>query len=120
MTFLPEIILATFAPFTTLFLKPKTASKALLLLAGAILCRGGRTVCAALKILGMEGEERFDKYHRVLSRDSWKPLEGSKILLKQLMGNMAGPLVVAVDEHIERRRGRQIKAIGCYRDAVRS
>src|SRR5271166_3476005 len=101
MTFLPEIILATFAPFTTLFLKPKTASKAMVLLAGAILCRGGRTVCAALKILGMQGEEHFDKYHRVLSRDAWDPLKGGKILLKQLMGSMTGPLVIAVDEHIE-------------------
>lgn len=120
MTTLPGIILAVFAPFSTIFLKPKTASKAILLLAGAILCRGGRTVCAALKILGMQGEEHFDKYHRVLSRASWNPLEGSKILLQQLMAGMTGPLVIAVDEHIERRNGRQIKAIGCYRDAVRS
>lgn len=81
-------------------------SKAMLLLAGAILCRGGRTVCAVLKILGMQGEENFDKYHRILSRASWNPLEGGKILLKQLMDGMAGPLVIAVDEHIERRQGR--------------
>jgi hypothetical protein len=120
MASLPGIILAVFAPFSTIFLKPKTMSKAMLLLAGAILCRGGRTVCAALKILGMQGEEHFDKYHRVLSRSSWNPLEGGKILLKQLISNLTGPLVIAVDEHIERRRGRKIKAIGCYRDAVRS
>ena len=120
MTSLPGIILTVFAPFTTLFLKPKTASKAMLLLTGAILCRGGRTVCAALKILGMQGEERFDKYHRVLSRASWSPLEGGRILLAQLIGKMTDPLVIAIDEHIERRRGRKIKAIGCYRDAVAS
>ena len=53
----------------------------------------------ALKILGMQGEERFDKYHRVLSRASWNPLEGGKILLKQLMNGMIGPLVIAIDEH---------------------
>jgi hypothetical protein len=120
MASLPVIILTVFAPFSTIFLKPKTASKAVLLLAGAILCRGGRTVCAALKILGMQGEVHFDKYHRVLSRASWHPLEGGKILLQQLMAGMTGPLVIAVDEHIERRHGRKIKAIGCYRDAVRS
>jgi hypothetical protein len=120
MTSLPGTILAVFAPFATIFLKPKTMSKAMLLLTGAILCRGGRTVCAALKILGMQGEEHFDKYHRVLSRASWNPLEGGKILLKQLMEGMTGPLVISVDEHIERRHGRKIKAIGCYRDAVRS
>jgi len=68
----------------------------------------------------MQGEEHFDKYHRVLSRASWSPLEGDKILLKQLTSRMTAPLVIAIDEHIERRRGRKIKAIGCYRDAVRS
>lgn len=120
MASLPAIILAVFAPFSTMFLKPKTMSKAMLLLTGAILCRGGRTVCGALRVLGMRGEENFDKYHRVLSRASWNPLKGGKILLKQLMEGMTGPLVIAVDEHIERRQGRKIKAIGCYRDAVRS
>ena len=34
------------------------------------------------------------------------------------MSNKNEPLVIAVDEHIERRRGRKIKAIGCYCDAV--
>lgn len=94
MTSLPACIIAVFAPFATIFLNPKTASKALLLLAGAMLCRGGRTVCAALKILGMEGESRFDKYHRVLSRDSWSPLEGGKILLKRLIGSMGSVVIM--------------------------
>ena len=120
MTSLPAVILAVLAPFAAIFLKPKTVSKAFLLLAGAILCRGGRTVCAALKILGMQGELHFDKYHRVLSRASWSPLEASRILLRLLIGSTNGPVVIAVDEHIERRSSRKIKAVGCYRDAVRS
>ena len=53
----------SFAVKEHLFLKPKTMSKATLLLVGAILCRGGRTVCAALRGSGMQGEEHFDKYH---------------------------------------------------------
>lgn len=120
MTSIPEVILAVFSPFATIFLKPKTASKAFLLLAGAILCRGGRTVCAALKILGMAGEAHFDKYHRLLSRDTWSPLNGAKILLQLLIGSGTGTVAIAVDETVERRRGRKIKATGCYRDAVRS
>lgn len=120
MTSLPPVILAVFASFATIFSKPKTASKAFLLLAGAILCRGGRTVCAALRVLGMQGETRFDKYHRILSRASWDPLEGSRILLKKLIEDEKGAIVIAVDEHIERRSSRKIKGIGCYRDAVRS
>jgi hypothetical protein len=120
MTSLPPYILTVLAPFAILFLKPKTASKAFLLLAGAILCRGGRTVCGALRILGMEGEARFDKYHRVLNRDKWCPLQGGRILLQQIIGESCTEIVIAVDEHIERRGGKKIKAKGCYRDAVRS
>lgn len=120
MNSLPTSIITVFAAFTTIFIKPKTASKALLLLAGAILCRGGRTVCASLKILGMQGEARFDKYHRVLSRAKWSPLAAGRILLQKLIGTSTDPVVIAVDEHIERRSGRKIKAIGCYRDACRS
>ena len=120
MTSIPDAILAIFAPFATIFLKQKTAKKAFLLLVGAILCRGGRTVCAALKVLGMAGEAHFDKYHRVLSRDAWNPLEGAKVLLQLLIGSVVGTVAIAVDETIERRRGRKIKATGCYRDAVRS
>ena len=104
MISLPSCIIAVFAPFTTIFSKKKTATKVLLLLAGAILCRGGRTVCAALRILGMKGEKRFDSYHRVLNRAEWSPLKGAKILLQQLLDKFSSeePVVVAVDEYVER------------------
>lgn len=120
MTSLPPYIIAILAPFTTLFSKPKTATKGFLLLGGAILCRGGRTVCAALKILGMHGESRFDRYHRVLSRAQWSALKGGRLLLEQIISKASGDVVIAVDEHIERRSGKKIKAKGCYRDAVKS
>lgn len=68
----------------------------------------------------MEGEARFEKYHRVLNRDKWSPLQGGRILLQQIIGNQCKEVVIAVDEHIERRRGKKIKTRGCYRDAVRS
>jgi len=120
MPSLPFYIISVLLPFASIFLKLKTWNKALLLLTGVLLCRGGRTICAALRVLGMKGEKCFDKYHRVLNRDKWNPLEGSKILLDMLLGSDAEPVVIAIDEHIERRSGRKIKAKGCYRDAVRS
>lgn len=113
-------ILSILTPFATIFLKTKTWNKAILMITGALLCRGGRTVCGVLRILGMEGEKRFDKYHRLLSRDKWDICKASKILLKLLCGDNDTPIVIAIDEHIERRSGRKIKAKGCYRDAVRS
>jgi hypothetical protein len=88
---------------------------------GAILCKGGRTVCGALKVLGLQGEQAFTNYHRVLNRAQWNTLEGSKILLLQIIKALSiTELVVALDDHVERRSGEKIKGKGCYRDAVRS
>jgi hypothetical protein len=72
--------------------------------------------------MGLGGERRFEKYHRVLSRARWSGLQGAKILLGLLMLMVPAqvPLTIVVDETIERRQGARIKAKGCYRDAVRS
>lgn len=115
-------IIQILAPFAILFSCSKTWTKAALLITGAILCKGGRTVCSSLKAIGLQGEVAFENYHRVLNRAQWSALDGAKILLLQLIKalNITGPLVIAVDDHIERRNGKKIKAKGCYRDAVRS
>ena len=84
------------------------------------MCRGGRTVCRTLRTLGLSGERTFDKYHKLLNRAKWSTHQASKILLNELCSSEDVTLVVAIDEHIERRRGAKIKAKGCYRDAVRS
>ena len=122
MSTLSSPIIQVFSPFFLLFSCYKTWTKAALLITGAILCKGGRTVCSSLKVMGLRGEQAFENYHRVLNRAQWSALEGSKILLLQLIKtlNITGPLVVAIDDHIERRNGKKIKAKGCYRDAVRS
>lgn len=88
---------------------------------GAILCKGGRTVCGALKVVGLRGEKAFAGYHRVLNRAQWDALKGAKILLMQIINALGiTELVVALDDHVERRSGEKINAKGCYRDAVRS
>ena len=122
MTSLPQDIIQILLPFSILFKHAKSWNKALLLLMGAILCRQGRTVCGVLKVLSMNGEERFEKYHRVLNRVKWEPLKGAKILLLQLLEcfPLQGPIVIAIDEHLERRFGKKISKKGYYRDAVRS
>jgi hypothetical protein len=55
------------------------------LLVGAVLCRGPRTVTAVLRVMGLGHEKQFEKYHRVLSRAQWSGLQGSKILLGLLV-----------------------------------
>jgi hypothetical protein len=94
-----------------------------LLLAGAILAPGRRTVSAALRAMGLNRFERFHRYHRVLSRARWSSLEASRILLGLLLEAFVvggGPLVVGLDETLERRYGKKISARGVYRDPVRS
>ena len=92
------------------------------LLTGAILAVGPRTVSAVLRVMGLSRERQFQKYHRVLNRVKWSTLAGSRCLLKLLIGAFApdGPLIMALDDTIERRRGARIAAKGIYRDPVRS
>ena len=90
---------------------------------GAILAPGRRTVSSALRAMGLDHEKRFHRYHRVLSRASWSSLEVSRLLLGLLVEAFVpegGPLVVGIDETLERRYGRKIAARGVYRDPVRS
>jgi hypothetical protein len=72
--------------------------------------------------MGLSREKHFQNYHRVLNRAVWSSLELSRLLLKMLIKTFAarGPLVMGLDDTIERRRGAKIEAKGIYRDPVRS
>lgn len=96
--------------------------QAQILLIGAILVPGQRTVAAVLRIMGLEGEKHFQNYHRVLNRAQWSNLEVSNLLLAWLIKMFVptGPVFLGLDDTIERRRGAKIKAKGIYRDPVRS
>ena len=93
-----------------------------ILLVGAILAPGKRTVTAVLQIMGLSHDRHFQNYHRVLNRAVWSSLAVSRLLLTLLVSTFAasGPLVIGLDDTIERRRGAKIKAKGIYRDPVRS
>jgi hypothetical protein len=95
---------------------------ALILLTGAILCRKERTVTAILRVMGLGNDPHFVNYHRVLSKARWSGLQAAKILLGLLVAlvPMKLPIIIGVDDTIERRKGKKIKAKGCYRDPVRS
>ena len=107
--------------FARLFSK-RIWEHARLLLIGAILCPAERTVTAALRVMGLGYEKHFQNYHRVLNRAVWSSLEASRILLNLLVNTFAisGPIILGLDDTIERRRGAKIKAKGIYRDPVRS
>ncbi|HSH82348.1 MAG TPA: transposase [Herpetosiphonaceae bacterium] len=92
------------------------------LLIGALLTPGQRTVASLLRLAGLSRERHFVNYHRILSRATWSPRSGGRILLGLLVDAFVpdGPLVMAIDDTIERRWGRRIRAKGIYRDPVRS
>ena len=122
MLTLPDAIVAVLVPFATLFTNP-TWQKAQLLLVGAILTPGQRTVAAALRVMGRSNQDDYARYHEVLNRAVWSPREGARILLMLLLQYLDrgdSPLVFGIDETLERRRGAKISARGIYRDAVRS
>jgi len=93
------------------------------LVVGAILTPGQRTVASVLRVMGLSDERQYQNYHRVLSRTTWSSLEVGRRLLVLLVAAFVpadAPVVVGLDETIERRRGAKIAAKGIYRDPVRS
>ena len=122
MLTLPDAIVAVLVPFATLF-QYRTWLKVQVLLVGTILAPGQRTVAAALRVMGLSGDRNYARYHHVLNRAAWSPLQVSHVLLKLLLQHLDrgdGPLVFGIDETLERRQGPRISALGIYRDAVRS
>src|SRR6476619_6950741 len=119
---LPARFAAVILTFTPLFVQQRTWRHAELLLIGAILAPGKRTVTSLLRITGLGRERRFTNYHRVLNRAVWDPCAAARLLLGLLITAFAprGPVVLALDDTIERRRGKRIAAKGIYRDPVRS
>lgn len=111
-------ILERFASLFTDRLWPRART----LLVGAMLVSGRRTVASVLRVMGLSQERRFKNYHRVLSRARWSALQGGRRLLGLVIDRFVaeGPVLIGLDDTIERRWGPKIRARGIYRDPVRS
>src|SRR5215216_2515910 len=111
-------VILCFAPL----LRERSWRHAEVLLIGAILAPGQRTVTNVLRIAGLCRERRFTNHHRVLNRAAWSGRAVGRVLLGLLLDAFVpqGPVLLGLDDHIERRRGKCISAKGIYRDAVRS
>ncbi|MBV9502049.1 MAG: transposase [Acidobacteriaceae bacterium] len=119
---LPQRFLSRLEEFGDLFTRP-TWSNILLLLAGVILAPGRRTVTAALRILGRDHDRNFCTFHRILNRAAWSSRAVAGQLLVLLVNTFVpsgAPIVIGLDDTIERRWGPKISARSIYRDPVRS
>lgn len=118
---LPVEIISVVLPFADLFSK-KVWNHVQLMLVGSILATGKRTVTSILEVMGLADKPNFQNYHRVLNRAVWSSIGASKILLTTLVTTFIsqGTIVCGIDDTIERRKGRKIRAKGIYRDPVRS
>ena len=118
---LPSRFAAVILCFAPLF-RERSWRHAEVLLVGAILSPGRRTVTSILRIAGLGRERRFANYHRVLNRAAWSGRAAARVLLGLLLDAFAprGPVVLGLDDTIERRRGKRIRAKGICRDPVRS
>jgi hypothetical protein len=108
-------------PFRYGFTAP-TWQHVLVLVAGAILSPGRRTVAAALRVMGHDQDPTYTNYHRVLNRNRWCSRAMARCLLRLLISTFvpSGPVIIGLDDTLERRWGAKIKARGIYRDPVRS
>src|SRR5918993_819143 len=115
------LLAAWLAPFAGLFTAP-TWGRVPVLVEGALLTLHRRTVSAALRAAGRDRTPGFARYHRVLNRARWSARAAAEVLLGLLVAVFApsGPVVIGVDDTLERRWGKRIAARGIYRDAVRS
>jgi hypothetical protein len=118
---LPARFAAVILCFAPLF-RHRSWQHAEVLLIGAILAPGRRTVTSILRITGLCRERRFVNYHRVLNRAAWSGRTAARVLLGSLLDAFVptGPVLLGLDDTIERRRGKRISAKGVYRDPVRS
>jgi hypothetical protein len=121
MLSLPITFTSVIGVFAPVFSRP-VWQHVKVLMTGAVLAPGKRTVTAILQIMGRSAAPDFQTYHRVLNRAVWAPLTASRLLLRLLVAVFIprGVVVLGLDDTIERRRGEQITAKGISRDPVRS
>jgi hypothetical protein len=86
----------------------------LVLVMGGLLATGKRTATSCLRVTGRADAANFATYHQILNRVRWN----SRAVARRLFGIVVerlvpdGPVVIGMDDTIERRWGRRITAQG--------
>ena len=80
----PPVLAGWLSPFRTCFSAP-VWSRVLVLVAGAVLAPGKRTVSQALRVMGLAANPGFSRYHEVLNRARWDGRIVARTLLAQVL-----------------------------------
>ena len=117
----PKLLRLWLAPFRGAFSAPSWEHVVVLVM-GALLAPGKRTVTACLRMTDRAQDPGFASYHQILNRACWHSRALAQQLLMLLVGRLVpeGPVIIGLDDTIERRWGAKITARGIYRDPVRS
>lgn len=117
---LPPQILNILALFSPLFSEP-VYKNAVSLLIGHILTKGRRTIADILRTLGLKDIQNFSKFHWILSGAKWSAFTAARLLFLEIIKVFSlSEVIIALDTHVERRKGEKIRGLGRQRDAVRS
>jgi hypothetical protein len=102
----PPALAAWLSVFRPCFTTP-VWNHILVLLAGAVLAPGKRTVTQVLRVMGLADEPSFRRYHEVLSRARWDARAVAQRLLLHVLDRLLSDVVIGVDDTIQRRRVRR-------------
>jgi hypothetical protein len=112
---IPQILRDWLQPLRACFTAPSW-EHVLVLVMGALLAPGKRTISACLRMTGRAEAKNFSSYHQILNRARWDPHAMTRRLLVMIVDRLVpgGPVVIGMDDTIERRWGRKITARGIY------
>jgi hypothetical protein len=110
---IPPALAAWLSVFRCCFTAP-VWNRVLVLVAGAVLAPGKRTVTQALRVMGLGEAPQARRYHEVLDQARSDACAVARQLLLYVLDRLLpnGPVVIGIDDTVERR--------GIYRDPVRS
>jgi hypothetical protein len=115
---LPPSLMALLATFEPCFTMP-TFRTFRALAAGFLAQTGRRTVCGMLTGAGLAGVWRHDRAHRFFSHARWSAEDLGLVLAKlaaMLLVPDGEPVLVAIDDTLFKRTGRNVHAIGWFHD----
>ena len=107
--------------FSVAFTRP-TFQRVRVLILGAIMAMGRRTVTAMLRAVGSLAEGHWTNFHRVLSCRVWSCGPLGKVLAAMVLELIPADqaVVCSVDDTNPQHKGKHVYGKGCHHDACRS